>query len=314
MKRLCIGLAVSSLFAWMIAGCAAAQPARPSGAASGTIRVLAAETFLADIAQNVAGERIKVDSLLPIGADPHSFEPTPLDIARVAESQVVIINGAGFEAWFAEVLANAGGQRQVIEASAGLQSREMAEGDPGAEDEHGEEGDPHFWFDPNLVIRYVENIRDGLVQADPQGRTIYERNAQSYIGELQALDAWIKTQVDEVPVEQRKMVTDHESFGYFADRYGFEIVGAIVPGVSSGASPSAQQMTALIEQIKSTGTSAIFLEIGTNPELAQVIAQETGAEVITGLYTHSITEPGGEAPTYIEMMKYNVRAIMDALK
>jgi len=414
------------------------------------VKVLAVETFLAEIAQNVAGDRVKVESLVPLGVDPHVFEPTPQEVVKIARSQALILNGAGFEAWAAKTLENAGGKRAVIEASAGLASRKAREGEaavmspeekagqvclalsdlsakeetaagsdaasavelPGtgeaehaaelhslklnasnggytgyvkfdvAEDGeyviaadggtlavtdangaameaeealpmncaglnggilldlqpgeyiislaglsavstpffagstggHHHEGDPHFWLDPLNVVKYVENIRDGLILADPAGKDVYTRNAAAYITQLNDLDVWIKQQVAAIPAEHRLIVTNHESFGYFADRYGFKIIGTIIPSVSTGAAPSAQQMARLVDHIRDSGAIAIFLETGSNPQLAEQIAQETGVKVVSELYTHSITEPGGKAPSYIEMMKYNVRAIVEALK
>ena len=289
---------------------AACQPAAaPAPQASGpAIKVLVTETFLADVAQNVAGDRLHVTPLLPAGMDPHSYEPTPRDVALVAASQVLIVNGAGLEAYLAKLLENAGGKRQVIEASAGLVSRTPREGEP-APDEH--EGDPHFWLDPNHVIQYAQNIRDGLSQADPAGATTYAHNADNYTAQLKELDQWISQQVQQIPQNRRLLVTNHESFGYFADRYGFKIIGTIILSVSTGVSPSAQQLAQLVDHIKAAGAPAIFLESGSNPQLARQIAQETGGKVVTTLYTHS-TE--SSVRTYIEMMKYNTQAIVDALK
>jgi ABC-type Zn uptake system ZnuABC Zn-binding protein ZnuA len=280
--------------------------------AGGTPKVLAVETFLADIAQNVAGDRLKVDALLPVGVDPHSYEPMPTDVRKVADSTVLILNGAGFERFLEKLLANAGGQRLVIEASAGLTSRKPREGE--IVEEGHQESDPHFWLDPVDAIKYVENIRDGLSKADPAGAAIYVRNADAYIARLRELDTWIADQVKQIPPERRLLVTNHESFGYFADRYGFRIVGTIIPSVSTDASPSAQQLARLVDQIKSTGGRAIFLETGTNPQLAQQIAKDAGVRVVAELYTHSVTPPGGKAPSYIEMMRYDTKAIVDALK
>jgi ABC-type Zn uptake system ZnuABC Zn-binding protein ZnuA len=292
----------------------AAEAASPTTSID-DLEVLAVETFLADIAQNVAGERVEVQALVPIGLDPHAFQPAPRDIARVADSELLIVVGSGFEEWLNETLENAGGQRQLIEASAGLESRQAHEGEEAAaeDEEHHESGDPHFWLDPLSVIRFVENIRTGLIQVDPAGREIYTRNAEAYIAELVELDGWIREQVEAIPAEDRLMVTNHESFGYFADRYGFRILGAIIPSVSTEASPSAQELAGLIERIRAEGAQAIFLETGANPRLAEQIAAETGVKVVTGLYTHSITEPGGPAPSYLEMMRANTRAIVSAL-
>lgn len=285
------------------------------------LKVVAVETFLADIAQQVAGDRVKVESLFPVDMDPHAYEPTPGDVARVAQSTVLIINGAGLEEGFLEALLhNAGGQRVVIEAAAGLTLRAAPEeheqaGEAAAgEENHHHAGDPHLWLDPLQVIHYVENIRDGLSQADPDGAALYAQNAAAYIQELRALDAWTAEQVAQIPPERRLLVTNHESFGYFADRYGFQVIGAIIPSFSTGASPSAQQLAALVEQIKATGAPAVFLETGSNPQLAQQLAAETGIKVVSDLYTHSITGADGPAPTYLAMMRYNTAQIVAALK
>lgn len=301
------------LFSLILAGCQpAAAPAAP--AASG-IKVLAVESFLADVARNVAGSRASVDSLIPLGLDPHSFEPVPKDVARIAESAVLLVNGGGLEAWLQPVLSSVGGQRLVVTASAGLVSRTAREGEaveavPG--DRH-EQGDPHYWLNPLNTVRYVENIRDGLTQADPDGKEVYAANAEAYIAQLKDLDNWIMQQVSAIPPARRLLVTNHESFGYFADRYGFTIAGTIIPSVTTGSSPSAQELARLVDQIKKTGVRAIFLELGSNPQLAQQVAGETGVKVVTDLYTHSITLPGGEAPSYIDMMKVDVTKIVGAL-
>ncbi len=297
----------------MLAACqSSATPIASSGptAATGSLKVVAAETFLADIAQHVAGTRLTVKALMPIGVDPHSFEPTPQDIALVADSTVFIVNGAEFERFLEKLLQNAGGQRAVIEASAGLKSRQPSDNEI-LDDPHG---DPHFWLDPNNAITYVENIRDALSKADPDDAATYKANAAAYIMKLEELDRWIAEQVAQIPEANRLLVTNHESFGYYADRYGFRIIGTIVPSVGTEASPSAQQLAALIDRIKATGAKAIFLETGTNPQLAQQVANETGAKVVSDLFTHSISEPGGRAPTYIDMLKFNTTAIVSALK
>lgn len=265
---------------------------------------------MGDIARNVAGSRLKVESLMPLGLDPHAFELSPQDLIKVAESPLIILNGAGLEESLEEAILNAGGEHLVIEASTGLASRPV---DADAGHLH-EESDPHFWLDPLNVVKYVENIRDGLSAYDPEGEALYQANAAAYIEELKQLHQWIEQQVAQVAPERRKLVTNHESFGYFADRYGFTLVGAIIPSVSSGASPSAQQIAGLVDQIRQTGVQAIFLETGANAKLAEQIASETGVQVVTGLYSHSLTESAGPAPTYIEMMKYNTRLIVSALK
>ena len=296
--------------AWALALTGNSAVAKESTETSGSVpKALAVETFLADIARSVAGDRLVVESLIPVGVDPHGFEPTPKDAKKVAECVILIVNGAGFEEFLNKLLENVGGKRSVIVAAAGLAPRDAR---PDEEGRH--ETDPHFWLDPNHVIKYVQNIRDGLVSADPGGAPEYARNAESYIAKLRALDAWIRGQVVQVPEKDRLLVTNHESLGYFADRYGFTIVGTIVPSVSTGASPSAKQLVAIIDAVKKTGARAIFLETGTNPKLARQLAQETGIKVVERLYTHSVSGPGGDAPTYIDMIRFNTRAVVGALR
>lgn len=324
MKMKFITIIVLLIAVGLLGACAPQSQPAPVSPAVGQgpdLQVLVVETFLADIAQNVAGERLQVSALIPANIDPHAFEPTPRDVARIADSQVVIVNGAGLEEWLDDVLANAGGQRQVIEAAAGLQGRTAREGEEAMlsetdhpEDEHHDEGDPHFWLDPVSVIQYVENIRVGLSAADPGGSEIYAQNAAAYTAQLKELDAWIVEQVAQIPAERRLLVTNHESFGYFADRYGFEIIGTLLPSVSTGASPSAQQLARLVDHINSSGAPAIFLETGTNPQLAEQVAREAGVKVVTGLQTHSSSSAEGQSSAYIAMMKYNVTAIVEALK
>ena len=293
----------------------ACQPAGPTPAVGG-FKVLVVETFLADITRNVAGSRASVDALIPPGLDPHAFEPAPRDVARIAESQVLVVNGAGYETWLQAILKNVGGQRQVVVASAGLTSRSAREGEAVEAVPAGQldQGDPHFWLDPLNVIQYVENIRDGLAQADPSGKDSYASNAATYITQLKELDSWIQGQISGIPPARRLLVTNHESLGYFADRYGFKVAGTIIPSVTSGASPSAQELARLVDQIRAAGVRAIFLEVGSNTQLAEQVAGETGVKVVTDLYTETITLPDGPAPTYLEMMKANVRAIVTALQ
>ena len=277
-----------------------------------SFKVIAVESFLADIAQNVAGDRLVVETLMPRGLDPHSFEPTPKDVAKISDSDILIINGAGFEEWLEDILENLPADQIFIEASAGLQSRTIEEGHS-EDDGHDHEIDPHFWLDPNLVITYVENIRDGFIKLDPNGEEIYTANAADYIEELKELDQYIETKVSEIPAERRLIVTNHESFGYFADRYGFEVVGTIIHSVSSGSTPSAQQMAELVDQMRETGATAIFMETGSNAELAEQLSQETGIKVVYDLYTHSVSAADGNAPSYIDLMKYNVDQMVRAL-
>lgn len=274
-------------------------------ACSGTAApdVLTTSTILADITKNVAGDRLTVGSLVPIGVDPHSYQPTPQDTAKVSKSKVLVVNGAEYELFLEALLASADGERMLIEAATSLNLRS----DP----EHGT--DPHLWLDPNNVIVYVENIRDGLIQFDPEGAEVYQANASAYITRLGELDAWINGQIAEIPPPRRLLVTNHEAFGYFAERYGFTVVGTVIESFSSDASPSAQQMAALVDQINLYEAPAIFLDAADNPSLAQQVAAETNVKVVTDLHLESLTD-GAPAGTYIEMMKYNVTKIVEAIQ
>ncbi|MBW6472958.1 MAG: metal ABC transporter substrate-binding protein [Anaerolineaceae bacterium] len=285
----------------------------PKNQDQSNLKVLAVESFLADIVQNVTGDRLEVETLMPRGLDPHSFEPTPKDVARINDSDILFVNGAGFEAWLEDIIENIPEELVVVEASAGLQSRAVVEEEYADEDEHDNEIDPHFWLDPTLVITYAENIRDGLIVIDPAGEEIYTSNTEEYIQQLKDLDVYIQEKISVIPVERRLFVTNHESFGYFADRYGFKIVGTIIHSVSSGSAPSAQQMAELVDQMRATGAIAIFMETGSNPQLAEQLSTETGIKVVYDLYTHSISEAGGNAPSYIDLMKYNVEQMVSAL-
>lgn len=276
-------------------------PASDSGSAAPVIWT--STTILADITRSIAGDRFEVESLLPIGADPHSYQATPQDLARISESKLIVLNGAGYEGFLQSLMQNVNEDATLIEASAGIVPREDAQ--------HGI--DPHLWLDPNLILTYVENIRDALTHLDPAGEAIYRSNAESYIAELKALDAWIVEQVDQIPAEQRLLVTNHEAFGYFAERYGFEVVGTVIESFSTDASPSAQQLAALIDQIRSTGAPAIFLDASDNATLARQIAEETGVNVVTDLHLESLTD-GPPAATYVDMMKHNISRIVEALR
>jgi ABC-type Zn uptake system ZnuABC Zn-binding protein ZnuA len=294
--KLPLFFSILTLAALFLTACGSA-----STSSDNTLRVLASTTFLADITQNIAGDRVQVDSLLPIGADPHAYQAAPADIAKISKSNLLILNGLGYETFIESLLENAGGERVIVEATAGLSPRE----DAGV--------DPHMWLDPNLVVTYVENIRDGLIQVDPEGAEIYKSNAEAYIAQLKELDTWIVEQVKIIPDERRLLVTNHEAVGYFSARYGFEVAGSVIPSFSSNAAPSAQEMARLIDEIKKLHAPAIFLDTADNSTLAKQIADETGVMIVDNLHLESLTD-GPPAATYIDMMKHNVTRIVEALK
>ncbi len=306
MKKIFNSINVLILLTLLLSACAAPAPQQTD---TSKLQVLTTTTFLANITRNVAGDRAQVESLLPVGADPHAYQAAPSDVAKIAKSTVLIQNGIEYEHFLEPLLENAGGQRAIITATDGLTPNQMdSEETPGQK-----VGDPHMWLDPMLVITYAENIRDGLSQADPAGAETYKANADAYIAQLKDLDAWIRTQVETVPADRRLLVTNHEALGYFAQEYGFTVVGSILPSLSSEASASAQEIAASVDAIKASGAPAIFLGDVENAKLAEQIASETGVKVVNDLHLESLTD-GAPAATYIEMMKYNVTRIVEALK
>lgn len=297
-------IGLTTLVTLLLTACASAPTSNDI-----SLKVLTSTTILADIAQNIAGDRLHVDSLLPFGADPHAYQAAPADVARIANSNLLILNGLEYEHFMKPLLENAGGERIIVTATDGLTPNQMED-----EQQAGQMvGDPHMWLDPSFVITYVENIRDGFIEVDPLGAGTYNTNADAYIAQLKNLDAWVVEQVSIIPAERRLLVTNHEATGYFAERYGFQIIGTVIPSLSTDAGTSAKEMAALIEQIKVSGAPAIFLGEVENPDLANQIAEETGMKVVNDLYLESLTD-GAPAPTYIEMMKYNVSRIVDGLK
>jgi ABC-type Zn uptake system ZnuABC Zn-binding protein ZnuA len=288
------------LFLFLIPFLASCGPAAPAD----TIHVIAVESFLADLAQDVAGDRIEVDSLIPPGVDPHGFELTPADLVKLTEADMIILNGHGLESWLTETMDQTNHSALIIQASDGLEPRLS----------DGNEPDPHFWLDPTLVVTYIENIRLGLTKIDPQGEAVFSANAQKASRELNELDQWIAAQTGQIPEERRLLITNHETFGYYAERYGFQVVGAIIPSITTGSSPTAKEVAALVDQIEKTHAPALFLEIESNPQIANQIANETGVKVVDDLYTHSLSEKGGPAADYFSMMKWNTTRIVSALQ
>lgn len=264
---------------------------------SSPVDVVVDTSFLADIVRNVVGERLTVAYLIPEGADPHSFEPTPRDAQMVAECRAVVINIAGLSPMVDELVVGAvDPDAPVIEAAAGIE---------------GVKDDPHCWLAPLYVVTYAENIAEGLAEIDPEGADIYESNARSYAESLETLDSWIRTQVETVPLERRLLVTNHESLNWFADQYGMRVVGTIFPTTAGEGSPSARQIADLVADIRGSGAPAVFVEIGGNEDLASQVAQEAGVVLVGDLLTGSLSV---EAPDYLAMMRWDVQLIVGALR
>ena len=309
MKRIYLTLPV--LFLLLLSACSSAG--RQGSPPDGRLQVVATTSIVGDVVGNIGGELIELTVLVPPGGDPHTFEPRPQDIAAVSDAQVVFASGLGLEEALKGVLeANVKGA--LVEVSDGLAVIPLQDKDEheGAQPEHGT-GDPHTWMDPNNVIIWAGNIATALAEADPANRATYQANAESYIAELRELDAWIRQQVEQVPPKQRKLVSDHAVLGYFAAEYGFEQVGLVIPALSSSAAPSAQELAALVDAIRAQDVQAILVSTTVNPALSEQVADDTGAELVF-IYTGSLSQPGGEASSYIQLMRYNVQTIVDTLK
>jgi manganese/iron transport system substrate-binding protein len=301
------GLCLAGLV-WLLSACTTSA----GRGQSGKLHVVATTTIVGDVVRNVGGDTIQLDVLLPPGSDPHSFDPTPQDAAKVANADLIFANGAGLEVFLTPLLKNAGSQAQVVYVSDGIKLIHFQSNLPGEEGGTGA-GDPHTWFDPQNVKVWVQNIEKALSARDPGNAKLYAANAQHYQQQLDELDGWIQTQVSQIPTNQRQLVTDHEAFTYFAARYGFQQVGAIVPGYSTLAQPSAQELAALEDDIRKLGVKAVFVGETVNPNLAQRVAQDTGVKLVY-LFTGALSDSSGPAGTYLDFMHYDVNQIVNGLK
>jgi ABC-type Zn uptake system ZnuABC Zn-binding protein ZnuA len=274
---------------------------------------VATTNIVGDVVGQVGDDRIDLTTLMDIGVDPHSYVPTPSDTAAIHDAHVILANGAGLEEDLEEMFESAGGDAVQVHVSHGLEHRSSQGEGNGHEHEHGDQDvDPHVWFDVQNVIHWTETIRDALSALDPANRDYYAKNAGSYVDELVALDNWVQEHVDQIPEENRRLVTNHPVFGYLADRYGLEQLGAIYP-VSPSSEPSAQDVAALEDAIRQYDVPAVFAESTVNPGLAEQVAQDTGIMVVP-LYTGSLGEPGSGAETYVLLIRYDVNAIVGALR
>ena len=315
MLRLFLVLAAALL----LAACAGSQSTVPSPSVASKLKVVATTTLVGDVVAAIGGDNIDVAVLLPPGAEPHSFQPTPKDVAALSKADLVFVNGVNLEEVLMSTLENALDKAKIVAVSDGVQTIEFAgevadnhEGE--TEDEHAHEGaDPHTWTDPNNVMVWADNISRALSHGDPAHAAAYAANATAYKKQLGDIDQWVREQVTQVPEANRKLVTDHAVFGYFAKRYGFEQVGAVIPGFSAMAEPSAQEMAALEDTIHSLGVKAVFTGNRVNPALSQRVADDTGVKLVF-IYTDSLSEPNGPVPTYLEWVRHNTQAFVDALK
>ena len=285
------------------------------------MNILATTTIVGDVVSRVAAEKAEVHVLLPAGASPHSFEVAPRDMIKADRAEIIFCNGAGLEQFIAILIKNSGTKATIVRLSDSLPLRALAKKEEPHHDHHHHDHDhahsgdvdPHVWFDPHLVIRWVHLIADTLSVLHPQYAEFFRGNAQAYLQELQELDTWIRDEVAQLPGDKRLLVSDHMLFGYFADRYGFKEIGAIIPGFSTLAEPSARDIARLEDHIRKMKVPAILVDRNVNPDLAGQITRDTGTKMVR-IYSGSLSEKGGEADTYIKYMRYNVAAIIAALK
>jgi ABC-type Zn uptake system ZnuABC Zn-binding protein ZnuA len=262
------------------------------------VQAVATTPEVADLVRNVGGERVGVDSILRPNSDPHDYEPRPSDAAAVAKADVVFRSGGELDEWLDDVIDSAGGDAARVT----LIDSVRREGD-----------DPHWWQDPRNAILAVSAIRDALVEADPDGRAGYERRAAAYTERLRRLDAQVASCIGRVPAAQRKLVTTHDALGYFAKRYGIEVIGAVIPSLSTQAQPSAKDVNRLVEQIERERVEAIFPEAALPQKLERAISREAGAEVGGELWADTLGPEGSSGATYIDSIRSNARTLAEGM-
>jgi ABC-type Zn uptake system ZnuABC Zn-binding protein ZnuA len=297
LNRSLIGLLLGALFAAMACAPGAGSPSAPDA----MLNVVATTTVFADIVKNVGGDRISVTSIIPAGVGPEDYEPKPDDAKKLTNADLIVTGGVGLDDFLDKLTSAAGGQ-----AAARLV---LGDGIPTITVDG--EANPHFWLDPSLVVSYyLPKISAELSRLDPAGEAGYSANARSYGVEIQAMDAANKQAVDTIPAADRKLVTFHDAFPYFAKHYGFEVIGVILSNV--GQEPTAADLAALVEKVRAAHVTAVFSEAQFSPELADTLAQEAGVtKVVTTLYNDAL----GPTPvdTYLKMMKWNVDEVVKAL-
>jgi ABC-type Zn uptake system ZnuABC Zn-binding protein ZnuA len=277
----------------LAAGCGAG-----GGGDDAPVTAVATTTQAADLVRNVGGARVAVDGILRPNSDPHEYEPRPSDAAALAKADVVFRSGGDLDEWLDEVVDSAGGDATQVT----LIDSVKRSGD-----------DPHWWQDPRNAILAVGAIRDALIEADPDGRAGYERRAAAYTARLRRLDADVARCIERILPGKRKLVTTHDALGYFAERYGIDVVGAVIPSLSSQAQPSAKDVRELVDQIKRENVEAIFPEAALSKKLEQAISRESGAEVGGQLWADTLGPEGSSGATYIDAMQANASALGEGM-
>jgi zinc/manganese transport system substrate-binding protein len=294
-------LAVAALAALSVAAPARAQD---------RLNVIASFSILGDFVKNVGGDRVQIGTLVGPNGNAHVYAPSPADAKKVADAKLVFVNGLGFEGWLERLVKASGTKAPIVVATKGIKPRERAGGDHDHDHDHGR-ADPHAWQSVANAKIYVANIRDALIAADPAGKDTYVANAAAYLAKLDALEREVREVIAKIPADRRRVITSHNAFGYFQDAYG---VNFIAPqGVSTEAEASAKDVAAIIAQIKKQKAAAVFLENVTDPRLVEQIARETGAKVGGTLYSDALTDDKGDATTYTDLIRHNLRQLASAL-
>ncbi|MDQ6798280.1 MAG: metal ABC transporter substrate-binding protein [Actinomycetota bacterium] len=290
-----------------LAGCGISASSA-KGSSSSKVSVVTTTTQLTDFAKIVGGDHADVYGVLKANVDPHDYEPSPADVQQLGESDLIVKNGLGIEGWFDDSIKSASPKGQIVDASAGVKVREGN----GKRDEAA--GDPHIWQNPQNARVMVHNIEQSLQRVDPAHTGDYQRNEADYTRQLDALDAQVKTDVDRLA--NKKLVTNHDAFGYYIDRYGLEFVGSIIPSFDTQAELSAQDISDIVAKIRSAGVKAVFSESSLPPKTAEAIGKEAGVKVIAGgdaLYGDTLGPEGSDGDTYLKMIRHNTREIVDNL-
>jgi ABC-type Zn uptake system ZnuABC Zn-binding protein ZnuA len=289
---------VAGLVAALATGCGGDRPADPQGA---RLQVVATTTQMADFARVVGGDRVRVTSLIKPNVGPHDYEPSPADIDAIAGADVVLKNGVGLEAWLDDTIKSAGYQGEVVDASQGVPLRHGQGGEP----------DPHIWQNPRNAERMAANVERGLAAAEPAAAGRFAASLAAYTRQLQALDAEVARQIDSLA--NKKLVTDHDAFGYYLDRYGLQLVGSVIPSFDTSAELSGRDIRDLVARIKATKVKAVFTEASLPPKTAETIAGEAGVKVVGGpdaLYGDSLGPAGSDGDTYLKMVRHNTATIV----
>ena len=288
----------------MIAFISAAFLCAGPAAAQEKIKVVATFSILADFVRNVGGDRVEAASLVGANSDAHVYAPSPADAKTLADAKVVFVNGLGLEGWMTRLVKASGTKAPMIVATKDIKPLKM--------EEHGHaETDPHAWQSVANAKIYVANIRDGMIAADPAGKSVYEANAKAYLVKLDALETEVKTAIANIPADRRKIISTHDAFGYFGAAYGMQFIAP--QGVSTESEASAKDVAKIIRQIKKQKIPAVFIENISDDRLMRRIASETGAKIGGALFSDALTNKKGPAPTYIDMMRNNIKQFSAAL-